>query len=91
MKKSELIERLSEISGESKAASERVLNAFTEAVTDELSQGGSIALVGFGTFRTSERAARNGRNPQTGESIQIAARTVPSFKAGEGLKTAVNK
>ena len=70
---------------------EKALNAFVEAVTEALAKGDKIALVGFGTFETKKRAARKGKNPQTGAVIDIAASTVPAFKAGRGLKDAVNK
>jgi len=75
----------------SKADAERALNAFTDSVTNSLQGGDSVTLVGFGTFDTSERSARKGRNPQTGEEIQIPATTVPKFRAGKGLKDAVKK
>ena len=68
----------------------RALEAFTGAVTTSLKDGDSVALVGFGTFSVKERAARTGRNPQTGDEIQIAAANIPSFKAGKGLKDQVN-
>lgn len=91
MNKTQLIDRLSEMSGESKKASESILNAFIETVTEELSNGGTVALIGFGTFSTSARSARQGRNPQTGEALEIKARTVANFKVGSQLKQAVNK
>lgn len=91
MNKTQLIDRLSEVSGESKKASESILNAFIETVTEELSNGGTVALIGFGTFSTSARSARQGRNPQTGEALEIKARTVANFKVGSQLKQAVNK
>jgi len=91
MNKSELIDAISESAGISKAQAGAALNGFTDAVTSELSKGGSVQLVGFGTFSTKARAAREGRNPQTGATIKIAAATLPSFKAGNALKTAVAK
>ena len=90
MNKSELIERVAESADITKAAAGRVLDSLISSVTTELSAGGDVALVGFGTFKVSERAARTGRNPQTGAEIQIAAAKVPSFKAGKALKEACN-
>ena len=69
---------------------EKALKAFTEVVEEELKKGEKIQLVGFGTFEVSERAAREGRNPQTGETMQIAASKSPKFKAGKALKDAIN-
>lgn len=91
MNKSELIAKIAEGAELSKAAAGRALDSFIQSVTDELSAGGDVALVGFGTYKVSERAARTGRNPQTGAEIQIAAAKVPSFKAGKALKDACNK
>ena len=88
MNKSELIERVAESADITKAAAGRVVDSLVSSVTTELSAGGDVALVGFGTFKVSERAARTGRNPQTGAEIQIAAAKVPSFKAGKALKEA---
>jgi len=90
MNKSQLIEKISTGADISKAAAERALNSFIESVTDEIKQGGDVALVGFGTFSVSDRAARTGRNPQTGATIQIAAAKVPKFKPGKALKDACN-
>lgn len=90
MNKSELIASIATGADISKADAERALNATIGTITSELAKGGDIALVGFGTFKVSERAARQGRNPQTGETIQIAAAKVPSFKAGKALKDACN-
>jgi nucleoid DNA-binding protein len=73
----------------SKAGAEAVLNAFVSSVSGALSQGERVTLTGFGTFSVSNRAARMGRNPKTGEAIQIKAAKVPKFKAGAGLKEAV--
>ncbi len=90
MTKQELVSKAAEDAGISKKAAEDALNSFMGSVKDALSSGGSVSLVGFGTFGVSARAARTGRNPQTGAEIQIAARKVPTFKAGKGLKDAVN-
>lgn len=91
MKKSELVAIMAEKADLKKVDAEKALNAFVDAVTEALVKGEKIALVGFGTFETKKRAARKGKNPQTGAEISIAASTVPSFKAGKGLKDAVNK
>lgn len=91
MKKSELVAIIAEKADLKKVDAEKALNAFVDAVTEGLVKGEKIALVGFGTFETKKRAARAGKNPQTGAEIKIAASTVPSFKAGKGLKDAVNK
>ncbi|OHV11852.1 MULTISPECIES: nucleoid-associated protein HU-beta [Kushneria] len=90
MNKSELIEAIAASADIPKAAASRALDAMIDSVTDSLRKGDSVALVGFGTFSVKERAARTGRNPQTGQSIQIDAAKVPSFKAGKALKDAVN-
>ena len=90
MNKSELIDAIAASADLSKASAGRALDAALEAVTGALKAGDSVALVGFGTFQVKERAARTGRNPQTGKPIQIAAAKVPSFKAGKALKDAVN-
>ncbi|MCI5732427.1 MAG: HU family DNA-binding protein [Tenericutes bacterium] len=90
MTKQELVEKMAEKAGITKADAARALEAFTETVTEALKAGEKISLVGFGTFATSERAAREGRNPRTGEKVEIAARTAVSFKAGSKLKDAVN-
>ncbi len=89
MNKSQLIEKISIGADISKAAAERALNSFIDAVTEEIKSGEQVALVGFGTFSVSDRAARTGRNPQTGAIIQIAAAKVPKFKPGKALKDAV--
>ncbi|MCK4870594.1 MAG: HU family DNA-binding protein [Gammaproteobacteria bacterium] len=91
MNKAELIDELALKSGTSKADAERVLNAFLQTVTDSLVKGGDVALIGFGTFTTGDRAERTGRNPQTGAEIKIPAARVAKFKAGKALKDAVNK
>ncbi|ELA08394.1 histone family protein DNA-binding protein [Moraxella macacae 0408225] len=90
MNKSELVASIAKKSGLSQAQSADALNAFISTVGEALQAGDSIALVGFGTFAVKERAARTGRNPQTGEEMQIPASKVPNFKAGKGLKDAVN-
>ena len=90
MNKSELIAQIAETTDLSQADAGRALNAITDAITKALKQGDSVSLVGFGTFSVSARAAREGRNPRTGETIQIAAANLPKFKAGKGLKDAVN-
>ena len=88
--KSDLIDNIAASADISKAAAGRALDALTGAVTSALKEGDQVALVGFGTFSVRERAARSGRNPQTGETIQISAAKVPSFKAGKALKDACN-
>ncbi|MCL7930851.1 MULTISPECIES: HU family DNA-binding protein [Halomonadaceae] len=90
MNKSELIEAIAASADIPKAAATRALDAMVESVTDSLKKGESVSLVGFGTFSIKERAARTGRNPQTGQPIEISAAKVPSFKAGKALKDAVN-
>ena len=90
MNKSELIDAIAADSGLSKADAGRALDGFTSAVTSGLKDGGSISMVGFGTFSVKRREARAGRNPRTGETIQIKASNNPSFKAGKALKDAVN-
>lgn len=90
MNKTELIDRIAESADISKASAGRALDAALEAITDSLKQADPVALVGFGTFTVRERAARTGRNPQTGATIQIAAAKVPAFKPGKALKDALN-
>ena len=90
MNKNELVAALAEKTSMKKTEVEKVLKAFTETVTDELKKGEKIQLVGFGTFEVAERAAREGRNPRTGETMKIAASKAPKFKAGKALKDAVN-
>ncbi len=90
MNKTELIAAMAEVSGVSKKDTEAVLKAFTEVVSSELKKGEKIQLVGFGTFEVSERAAREGRNPATGETMAIAAAKAPKFKAGKALKDMIN-
>lgn len=89
MNKTELINAMAEKAELSKKDTEKALNAFIDTVTKELAASGKVQLVGFGTFETSERAARVGRNPQTGEEMEIPASIVPKFKAGKALKEAV--
>ena len=90
MNKTELTTAMAEQAGISKKDAEKALKAFTDVVTEELKKGGKIQLVGFGTFEVSERAAREGRNPQTGKSMTIAASKAPRFTAGKALKDALN-
>ena len=90
MNKTQLVDKIAQGAEITKADAGRALDAFIEAVTDTLKDGDQVSLVGFGTFSVRERAARTGRNPQTGEAIQIAAAKVPGFKPGKGLKDAVN-
>jgi len=90
MNKSELIDAMASDAGISKAAAKKALESFTENVTAALKKGDKVSLVGWGTFSVSKRAARTGRNPQTGDTIQIAAKNVAKFKAGAGLSDAVN-
>ena len=90
MNKTELIAAIAEKTELSRKDAEKALKAFTEVVEEELKKGEKIQLVGFGTFEVSERAAREGRNPQTGETMQIAASKSPKFKAGKALKDALN-
>ena len=91
MNKSELVSAIAAKTEMSKKDSEKLLRAFEEVVTEELSNGGKVQLVGFGTFDVAERAAREGRNPQTGETMPIPASKAPRFKAGKALKDAINK
>lgn len=90
MNKSELIAKIAEGADISKASAGRALDSLISSVTTELAGGGEVALVGFGTYKVNDRAARTGRNPQTGAEIQIAAAKVPAFKAGKALRDAVN-
>lgn len=90
MNKSDLIDAMAADAGISKAAAKAALESFTSNVTASLKKGGKVALVGWGTFSVSKRAAREGRNPQTGATIKIAAKNVAKFKAGAGLSNAVN-
>ena len=90
MNKTELVAAIADKTELSKKDSEKALKAFIDVVGEELKKGEKIQLVGFGTFEVTERAARTGKNPRTGEAIQIAASKVPAFKAGKALKDAVN-
>lgn len=90
MNKSELVESIATTADIPKAAAGRALDAVIDTITETLQKGDQVVLVGFGTFSVKDRAARTGRNPQTGEPIQIAAAKIPSFKAGKALKDAVN-
>lgn len=90
MNKSELINHIAEAAGISKTQATAALQAVETGVIDTLANGGEVTLIGFGTFKVSDRAARTGRNPKTGEAIQIAASKVPTFKAGKAFKEAVN-
>lgn len=90
MNKTELIAAVAEKAEISKKDAEKAVKAFTEAVSEELVKGEKIQLVGFGTFEVSERPAREGRNPKTGEVMTIAASKAPKFKAGKALKDMVN-
>ena len=91
MNKAELVEAMAKQTGLSKKDTEAAVKAFTDAVAKELKKGGKVQLVGFGTFEVSKRAARTGRNPQTGKDIKIPASKAPKFKAGKALKDMVNK
>ena len=90
MNRAELIAAMAEKAGLKQKEAEKALKAFTEVVAEELKKGDKIQLVGFGTFEIGERAAREGRNPQTGETMTIAACKAPKFKAGKALKDAIN-
>ena len=90
MNKSELIDAIAASADITKADAGRALDDAVEAITNALKAGDQVTLVGFGTFQVKERAERTGRNPQTGKEIKIAASKVPGFKAGKGLKDAVN-
>ena len=90
MSKTELVEFIAAKAGLTKADATRALDATIEGITTGLKKEGKVALVGFGTFTAKKRAAREGRNPQTGETVKIAARVVPGFKAGNKLKDALN-
>ncbi len=90
MNKSELIDAIAASADISKAEAGRALDAVLDSITGALKTGDSVVLVGFGTFAVKERAARTGRNPQTGDPIEIEAARIPGFKAGKALKDAVN-
>jgi DNA-binding protein HU-beta len=87
--KNEFVTAIADKSGLTKKDAEAALNAYTEVVTDALKAGDSVQLIGFGTFEVRERAARQGRNPHTGEAIEIAAAKAPAFKPGKALKDAI--
>ncbi len=89
MNKTELIEKVAKEADLSKAAAGRAVNAVFDGISSALSKGEEVAIVGFGTFSVSDRPARQGRNPQTGQPIQIDATRVPKFKAGKNLKESV--
>lgn len=89
MNKAELIESVAAAADISKAAAGKALDAMIAATVKAVSKGDTVTLIGFGTFKSSKRAARTGKNPKTGEAIKIAATTVPKFTAGAGFKTAV--
>jgi len=91
MNKSELIDAVAKSADLSKASAGRAIDATVAAITAALKSGDTVTLVGFGTFKVSKRAAREGRNPRTGVKLKIAARKAPAFTAGKGLKEAVNK
>ena len=90
MNKTELIAAVAEKAEISKKDAEKAVKAFTDAVAEELAKGGKVQLVGFGTFEVSKRAAREGRNPQTGKTMSIPASKAPKFKAGKALKDSIN-
>ena len=90
MNKTELVAAMAEQTNLSKKDAEAALKAFIDVVSEELKKGEKVQLVGFGTFEVSERAAREGRNPQTGKTMKIAACKAPKFKAGKALKDAIN-
>ena len=90
MNKTELVDAIAAAADITKAQAGRALDAVLESVTETLKKGEKVTFIGFGTFETRERAARTGRNPQTGKEIQIAASTTPAFKAGKKLKDALN-
>ncbi|SHH93898.1 DNA-binding protein HU-beta [Butyrivibrio fibrisolvens DSM 3071] len=90
MNKAELVDAIAKQTGLSKKDSEKAVKALVDTVTKTLKKKGKVQLVGFGTFETAKRAARNGKNPQTGASIKIPAAIAPKFKAGKALKDAVN-
>jgi DNA-binding protein HU-beta len=90
MNKGELVAKIAEDADITKASAGRALDSLISSITEELANGGDVAIVGFGTYKVNDRAARTGRNPQTGAEIQISAAKVPAFKAGKALKDAVN-
>ena len=90
MNKAELVSAIADKTSLSKKDAESAIKAFTEVVAEELKKGEKVQLVGFGTFEVSKRAARVGRNPQTGKEMKIAASKAPKFKAGKALKDSIN-
>jgi DNA-binding protein HU-beta len=90
MNKAELVDAVAGAANLSKADAGRAVDAVVESITKALKRGEQVSVVGFGTFAVKHRASRSGRNPRTGETISIAASNVPGFKAGKGLKDAVN-
>ena len=91
MNKTELVDAVAASTGLTKTDTKKTIDAVFEEITKALKKGEAVQLIGFGTFKTSDRKAREGRNPQTGATIKIAARKVPAFSAGAALKDAVNK
>jgi DNA-binding protein HU-beta len=91
MNKGELIEKVAKNSGSSKKDADKALSSILDAIAESVATGNKVTLIGFGTFSVSERAAREGRNPQTGETIQIPARKIVKFKAGSKLLEAANQ
>jgi DNA-binding protein HU-beta len=91
MQKSDLVVKIAEEAGISKAAADRALDSLLTNLSKALKKGDRVSLIGFGTFSVSKRSARMGRNPQTGEAIKIKAAKIPKFSAGKTLKDAVNK
>ena len=91
MNKTELVDAVAASTGLTKTDIKKTIDAVFDEITKSLKKGDPVQLIGFGTFKTSERKAREGRNPQTGATIKIAARKVPAFSAGAALKDAVNK
>ena len=90
MNKTELVAAMADAAGLSRKDAEKALKAFTDVVAEELKKDGKVQLVGFGTFEVSKRAARGGRNPQTGKTMSIPASKAPKFKAGKALKDSIN-
>ena len=90
MNKSDLVRHIAEETGQTRSAAEAAVNAMLSGIAGSLARGEAVSLPGFGTFGTRSRPARTGRNPRTGESVEIAASTAPTFKAGKPLRDAVN-
>lgn len=91
MNKAELVAEVAERSGLTKRDAEKAVNAVVESIEEALTKGEKVSLVGFGTFEVRERAARSGRNPRTGDTLQLAASRVPAFKAGKSLKENIGR